>query len=471
LADIWAANGGIPLGYATDTSEGKPDLTGKKALRYVGDRHIVTTGPNGSGKTRRSVLVALEAIAGGYSVLLVDPKGVLCRMTEQLFKERGALVHKLNPYNVNNLGSDGHNPIAAMQVGEDFPDDAMNHAEAIIDIEGKEPHFPQGAQDIVSGLEMFVKLALPNGSYADVRNLLALPDDTFKELVWADQFEYQGQFIDSAIAKANAEGWHDEIRAKLARLGDIEAENRELHSVLSTALVQTRWIDSKPIKADLAKPAFDFAVMKEKPTIVYLILPVRRIGTHRKWLRLMIGDCVNALLRDTTKAVPVLLIIDEAYKIFKGGFPVVEDNMPLFREFGIKLWSLFQDMAQMQMLWGNPGFETFLGNAGIVQCFAPQDVVTAEHISKLTGQTTRQIISKSHAVEMPLGMPYSPSMSSTTNVGQIPLPLMLPQDLRNMDEGHTVLFSNKLKGVARVFCPWPGELEHMQGIMALDPSA
>ena len=28
-----------------------------------------------------------------------------------------------------------------------------------------------------------------------------------------------------------------------------------------------------------------------------------------------------------------------------------------------------------------------------------------------------------------------------------------------------------LKGVARVFCPWPGELNHMQGIMALDPSA
>lgn len=35
------------------------------------------------------------------------------------------------------------------------------------------------------------------------------------------------------------------------------------------------------------------------------------------------------------------------------------------------------------------------------------------------------------------------------------MPLMLPQDIRNMDDGYTVLFSHRIKGTARAYLPYP----------------
>ena len=64
-----------------------------------------------------------------------------------------------------------------------------------------------------------------------------------------------------------------------------------------------------------------------------------------------------------------------------------------------------------------------------------------------------------------------PSLGSSANVGPIPMPLMLPQDIRNMDDGYTVLFSHKIKGTARAFCPYPTQIPGMEAICALDPAA
>ena len=63
-----------------------------------------------------------------------------------------------------------------------------------------------------------------------------------------------------------------------------------------------------------------------------------------------------------------------------------------------------------------------------------------------------------------------PSLSSSANRGPIPMPLMLPQDIRNMDDGYTVLFSHHIKGTARAYLPFPTEIPGMEAICALDPS-
>ena len=40
---------------------------------------------------------------------------------------------------------------------------------------------------------------------------------------------------------------------------------------------------------------------------------------------------------------------------------------------------------------------------------------------------------------------------------------MLPQDLRNMDDGFSVLFSHRAKGTVRSYIPYPTELPHLRG--------
>ena len=233
----------------------------------------------------------------------------------------------------------------------------------------------------------------------------------------------------------------------------IDNESRELNSILSTAQTQTRWLDSRPIKADLGKGAFDFSLLKEQPTTVYLTLPARRLGTHATWLRVMIASIIQPLLKDTRRSkVPVLLVLDEYPALAAGGFAVIEKNMAMFRGFGIKLWTVWQDLGQAINLYGK-GWESFVANAGVLQSFAPQDVVTAEHLSKLMPLTVMTAEQQSRSFGGNDDKKETVGQHSV-NVSEQGMPLMLPQHLRNMDDGFSVLFSHKLKGPARAFFPF-----------------
>lgn len=455
METLWNRNGGIYLGYGSSQSQGNPPPV-DRPIRYVGDRHLVTIGPNGSGKSRRLLLPNLVDLTG-WSSLVVDVKGDLAIMTGRHRAASGNRVFLLNPFNALNLGSHGFNPIAALDPShEDFPDDAMGLAEALIRIEGREPHWGHSAQDLICALIMYVRIVLPDPSLADVRALLGQDSAALRDTVLGRTITYRDVTVPGMVAAGIL---YDcpELEVKASRFGDIGPDNRELSSVISTALTQTRWLDSRPVKADLAKGGLDFGKMKSEPTTVYLILPARRLGTHSTWLRLMITCALQPLMKDTRRsAVPVMLMLDEFAQL--GHLPVIEQTLALMRGFGVKLWAVLQDLSQITDIYGQR-WESFLGNAGVLQSFAPQDVVTAEYLSKRAGQTT--IAPKGASIQ---------DHQAHVSVGQVAVPLMLPQDLRNMDSGFSVLFSDKLKGPAISYFPYPSDLPRYRAVCALDPS-
>ena len=135
MANVWATDGGIYFGVGSKSTEGPPPAPGAGApLFYVGDRHIVTFGPNGSGKSRRTLWPNVHNLVG-WSMLVVDPKGELAKETAPRHMRRRTTTNSLflNPFDVGGMGSNGFNPVAALDPkSEDFPDDAMGLAEAII---------------------------------------------------------------------------------------------------------------------------------------------------------------------------------------------------------------------------------------------------------------------------------------------------------------------------------------------------
>jgi type IV secretion system protein VirD4 len=442
LANVWATNAGVYFGYGSDATEGRPPpLT--SPLCYVGDRHIVTLGPNGSGKSRRTLLPNLHRLTG-WSMLVVDPKGELADMTISQRYAAGNNVVLLNPFNVGKLGSNGFNPVAALDPqSDDFPDDALGLAEAIIKVEGKEPHWSQSAQDLVCALIMYSRLTVsvqdetPRGTLGHVRHCLGQNKDDFRQII---------QDAMRVGIKRDCE----ELYIKAARFCEIEADNKELNSIISTALTQTRWLDSRPVKKDLEGPAYDFEVMKSHPTIVYLILPARRLGTHASWLRLMITSVLQSLMKDTSDPkCPTMLMLDEFAQL--GHLPIIENTVAMMRGYGVKLWAVFQDLSQAQAIYGQR-WETFMSNAGVLHSFAPQDITTAKYLSDHTGQTAKEVLNWSQ--ESKAGVQTA---SGNISLTKSPMPLMLPQDLRNMDMGFFVLFSHKTKGPVRGYSPDPSE--------------
>src|SRR5580698_6690017 len=130
--NIWALNGGPCVGFASETTEGTPGAL-RKSLRYTGDRHMCLIGPTGTGKTKRLLIPALYDLTS-YSIVANDIKGELCAMTAAHRRAAGSEIIILNPFNVLGLGSTGFNPIASLELTDEFPDDALELAEAVIRI-------------------------------------------------------------------------------------------------------------------------------------------------------------------------------------------------------------------------------------------------------------------------------------------------------------------------------------------------
>ncbi len=418
-------------------------------------------------------------------------------MTMRHRARAGSRIIRLNPFNVLGLGSDGFNPIAVLELTKLFPDDAMQLAEAVIRMEGKDPHWSQAAQDLVAALIMYVRLVIPNGSFADVRRLLGRDENGWRLLVrggldldpikyakWLNTppkkrdrrylppVEHNGKLYPGMIAAATKHGW-PQIETKIASFGNMAPENRELHSVLRTAQTQTRWLDSPSVQEDLSKNSFDWRSIRERPTTVYLMLPADRMaGQHSAWMRLMVASIVQKLMKDTRPPkVPILLMLDEYYALAEGdGFPIVSRNLPIFRGFGIKLWTVWQDLNQAKHLYGD-SYETFVNNAGIVQAFAPQDLFSSNFLSQLTGQTTRRVRTVSQSSSLNPGAPRGVNISRTAGINLIPRALILPHEIRNMPPGHSLIFSDQIRDgtVIRSYVQWPGDVPSLRHIMRLDP--
>jgi hypothetical protein len=64
-----------------------------------------------------------------------------------------------------------------------------------------------------------------------------------------------------------------------------------------------------------------------------------------------------------------------------GHMEIMERAAAYFPGFGVKLWAVLQDTTQLQRYY-NSSWETFLGNAGLVQCFANGDQSTLNYIAR-----------------------------------------------------------------------------------------
>jgi TraM recognition site of TraD and TraG len=89
---------------------------------------------------------------------------------------------------------------------------------------------------------------------------------------------------------------------------------------------------------------------------------------------------------------PVLFVLDEFATL--GHMRQIEDAAGQIAGYGVKLWPILQDLGQLKALY-RERWETFMGNAGILQFFGNNDLTTLEWISKRIGTTTIQQLSSS----------------------------------------------------------------------------
>lgn len=409
---------------------------------YAGERHLILWGSNGSGKGVRFLIPNLLSIKG-RSIIVIDPKGELAAVTSAYRRTLGDVV-MLNPFDLLGLGSAGFNPLALLDPSSPtFYDDAAALGEALIKIEGKDPHWSESAQGLLVALIMWEKLQ--KGAHANLENVRAMltaPDewDTYIGEDGKARQRLSGGLRFTA-AEMVAKGGY-EIASLAGRF--LETTN-ELSSIRSTADTQTRWLLSQPMRADLNKNGVDFRKLKERPTTVYVILPAERMRTHSVWLRLVIVSALRALYR--AGGLRTLLLIDEMPAL--GHLAPLEDAFGLVRGYRVQIAGIAQDLAQLKALY-RERWESFLANAGVLQGFAPNDMTTAEWMSRRAGQATLTAYGESQSLGFSKG---GLSLNISGSENQIGRPLYFPQELMGFAEGTGLLFLAGMAHGVRFFAP------------------
>jgi type IV secretion system protein VirD4 len=142
------------------------------------------------------------------------------------------------------------------------------------------------------------------------------------------------------------------------------------------------------IERSLQEEGFNLADLKTGRMTVYLCLPGRHMGTCGRWLRLFVNLALQAMERTSgapAAGCPVLFALDEFASL--GHMKQIEDAAGQIAGYGVKLWPILQDLGQLKALY-KERWETFMGNAGILQFFGNNDLTTLEWVSKRLGTTT-----------------------------------------------------------------------------------
>lgn len=332
------------------------------------DRHVVTVAGSRAGKSSTVLIPNLKRYPG--SVIVLDPKGELARATAAHRLALGQSVYVLDPFGESGIASACHNPFDELGQGrsEHVAADAAQLADALIIANNKDPHWTDSAKNLVRGLALHLLATTSGPSLRQVRSLMngtpAELDKLFTAMTDSDAF-------DGIVANIGS-----------SFLGKLESGGRELQGVLSTAQEQTAPLDDIARITD--RSDFRLADLATGKVSIYLVLPGMRMGTHYRWLRLVIQLALAALERARMPGgnLPVWFVLEEFPAL--GHMRSIETAAGLMAGYGVKLWSVLQDLTQIQTHYPK-SWETFLGNAGVLQAFGNTDLTTTEHLSKRLG--------------------------------------------------------------------------------------
>lgn len=363
--------GGLILGYRNGRGVGSLD-----------NRHVLTVAGSRGGKGISLIVPNLLLYDG--SVLAIDPKGELARITARARRAKGQEVVVLDPFGESGLRSGSFNPLDELDVkSPNVKDDAGLIADALIIGNDRDPHWTDSARILIKSLILFTLTIsdarertlvtvwkLLSGTHPAVQALAKAADISKRAALFKVLQTCTGVF-DDAVAGA----------------GDnfSQMAERELASVFSTALTQLEFLDSAAMANVLQSSPLRLSALKSQSATVYLCLPATRMGTHARWLRVIINLALVAFERTKARQeTPVLLVLDEFAVL--GHMKSIEVAAGLMAGFGVKLWVVLQDLTQVRRLY-RESWETFIGNAGLMTFWSNSDKTTTEYLSDKLGQT------------------------------------------------------------------------------------
>jgi type IV secretion system protein VirD4 len=222
---------------------------------------------------------------------------------------------------------------------------------------------------------------------------------------------------------------HPVVKEKVQEM--LDKEDRDFGGVLSTAKTALTLYSDPLVAKNTSASDFTIAdlVNYERPISLYLVVPPSDKIRLRPLIRLMFTMVVNRL---TEKMVfegaeqkrnrhRLLVLIDEFPSLNR--MEIFADALSYMAGYGLKAYLITQDIRQVVDAYGHN--ESIVSNCHVRIAFAPNQVETAELLSKMTGTQTVQKASYNFS-----GSRFSPMMAHmNASVDHIERPLMTPDEV------------------------------------------
>jgi type IV secretion system protein VirD4 len=353
-----------------------------RSVSWNGEGHVLTVS-GAAGDVGGSLLVP-NLLAHKGSALVVDLGGDLARITAQARLEMGQTVVVLDPFGVSGVPTGRLNPLAALDPqSETVVDDAASLAEALIVGDTPDPHWSNSARLLVKGATLLT-MTLPAEARTLVvlRRLLSGEDQLIADV--ARRFELDPADTAAALV-ALMRSCDQAFDGVVANIGMILAAmpERERANVFATARVQLEFLRSPALSPVLESSDVRFNDLHSAPTTIYVCLPVGRMATHGRWMRMLITLALAACDRARAKTdIPVLMVLNQFALLDPIGGLEIAISTPA--NSGVRLWLIAQSLAQLQARYPS-GWQTMVGNAGVMTFCSNSDPATLDYMSERVG--------------------------------------------------------------------------------------
>ena len=357
-------------------------------LRHSGPEHVLCYAPTRSGKGVGLVVPTL--LSWPHSAFVTDLKGELWSLTAG-WRHEGPRNRVLRFEPAALSGTVRWNPLDEIRLGSEHEvADVQNLATLIVDPDGKglETHWQKTAQALLVGVILHVlyraKHERTPATLAEVDRVLANPARPVAEL-WKEMA--CAPHLDGVCHPAVATAGRDML--------DRPAE--EAGSVLSTAKSYLA-LYRDPVVAQNTS-ASDFRLRDLMHADVPLTLYLVTQPTDKDRLRPLVRALVNMTLRALADRLEfengqpkahykhrLLLMLDEFVAMRR--LSILQESLAFIAGYGIKAYLICQDIEQLKSAEGYGRDETITSNCHVQVAFPPNRLETAEHLSRMTGQTT-----------------------------------------------------------------------------------
>lgn len=392
------------------------DKTEKKIriqeLAHFQSQHVFVFAPTGSGKGVGIVLPTLVTYPS--SMFILDIKGENYRCTSGYrCKKFNNVIIKFEPSSADG-SSARYNPLDEVRIGTVYETaDAQKLALAVVDQDGKglHDHWTRKAAALMTATILHIVYTKENKnlnalslflSGVDPDTKINYPNESFwlNEMIGTGhpQMHVKGFAKMKNISEQEAfnhlkslgligdDGINVQIKAGAAPLAGSKAEG-ERSSIISSANGPLSLYQDPVVAMNTSVSDFRLDDLQnfKYPVSFYLVVPNDQRDRLKPLIRLLITQTINNIQsKQEGKKREITFLLDEFPELNK--LDVMESALATIRGYKVRMLLITQDYLQLTKYYGES--QTIFSNCGVRIAYAPNEMKTAEMLSKYTGVTT-----------------------------------------------------------------------------------